>query len=163
MHLFLYSWTIKKAECRSIDAFRTVVLEKTLESPLDFKEIKPVHPKGNQSWIFIERTDPEAEIPILWLPDVKIWLWKDPDAEKDWRWEEKGMTEDVMVGWHHWLAGNEFEPAPGFVMNREAWLLQSMDGVSKSRTQLSDWTYWLTGQSHLIRTLLYNKLLSILI
>ena len=92
--------------------FWTVVLEKTLESPLDCKEIKPVNPKRNQSWIFIERTD--AEAPILWPPDVKNWLiGKDPDAGKDWRQEEKGMTEDKMVGWHHWLNGHEFEQAPG--------------------------------------------------
>ena len=79
--------------------FWTVVLEKTLESPLDCKEIHPVHPKGNQSWIFIGRTDAEAETSILWLPDEKNWLiWKDPNAGEDWRWEEKGMTEDEMVG-----------------------------------------------------------------
>ena len=90
------------------------MLEKTLESPLDCKEIKPVNPKGNQSWIFIRRTDAEAETPILWLPDAKNWLiGKDPDAGKDWRQEEKGMMEDEMVGWHHWLDGHEFEQAPG--------------------------------------------------
>ena len=90
--------------------FWTVVLEKSLESPLDCKEIQPVHPKGDQSWIFIGRTDAEAETPILWPPDVKKWLiGKDPDAGKDWRWEEKGMTKDEMVGWHHQLNGHEFE------------------------------------------------------
>ena len=90
--------------------FPTVVLEKTLESPLDYKEIIPVHPKGNQSWIFIGRTDVEAETPILWPPDTKNWLiGKDPDAGKDWGREEKGMTEDEMVGWYHWLNGHEFE------------------------------------------------------
>ena len=84
--------------------FWTVVLEKTLESPLDCKEIQPVNPKGNQSWIFIGRTDAEAEIPILWPPDARNWLIrKDPDAGRDWRQEEKGTTEDEMVGWHHWL------------------------------------------------------------
>ena len=89
--------------------FWTVVLEKTLESPLDCKEIQPVHPKGNQSWIFIGKTDAEAETPILWLPDVKNQLaGKDPDARKDWRREEKGMAEDEMVGWHHQLNGHEF-------------------------------------------------------
>ena len=94
--------------------FWTVVLEKTLESPLDYKEIKPVHPKGNQSWILIGRTDAEAEAPILWPPDVKNWLiGKDPDAGKDWRQEEKGTTEDEMVGWYHWLSGHEFEQVPG--------------------------------------------------
>ena len=88
--------------------FWTVVLEKTLESPLDCKESKPVNPKGNKSWIFIERTDVEA--PILWPPEVKSWLIrKDPDAGKDWRQEEKGTTEDEMFGWHHQLNGHEFE------------------------------------------------------
>jgi len=92
----------------------TVVLEKTLESPLDCKESKPVNPKGNQSWIFIGRTNVEGEASILWPADVKNWLTgKDPDAGKDWRHEEKGMTEDEMVGWHHWLYGHEFEQAPG--------------------------------------------------
>ena len=91
-----------------------VVLEKTLESPLDCKEIQPVNPKGNQSWIFIGRTDVEAETPILWPPDVKNWLiWKDPDAGKDLRQEEKGTTEDEMVGWHHWLNGHEFGKSLG--------------------------------------------------
>ena len=90
--------------------FWTVVLEKTLESPLDCREIQPVHPKGNQSWIFIRRSDVEAETPILWAPDAKNWLiWKDPDAGKDRRREEKGVTEDEMVGWHHWLNAHEFE------------------------------------------------------
>ena len=90
--------------------FWTVVLEKTLESPLDCKEIQPVYPKGNQSWIFFGRTDVEAETPILWPLDAKDWLiWKDPDARKDWGQKEKGTTEDEMVGWHHWLNGHEFE------------------------------------------------------
>ena len=94
--------------------FWTVVLEKTLESSLDSKEIQPVNPKGNQSWIFIGRTDAETETPILGPPDMKNWLiWKAPDAGKDWRWEEKGMTEDKVVGWHHWLTGHEFEQALG--------------------------------------------------
>ena len=87
-----------------------MMLGKTLENTLDSKEVKPVNPKDNQSWIFIERTDAEAEAVILWPPDVKSQLiWKDPDAGKDWRWEEKGMTEDEMVGWHHRLNGHEFE------------------------------------------------------
>ena len=89
--------------------FWTVVLEKILESPLDCKEIQPVYPEGNQSWVFIGGTDVEAETPIFWPPDVKRWLiWKDPDAGKDWGQEEKGTTEDEMVGWHHWLNGLEF-------------------------------------------------------
>ena len=108
------SWTIKKAEHQRIDAFVFVVLEKTLESPLDCKEIKPADHKGNQSWIFIGRTDAEIETPILWPPDVKNWLLgKDPDAGKDWRREEKGTTEDEMVGWHHRRNGHEFEQASG--------------------------------------------------
>ena len=89
--------------------FWTVVLEKTLESPLDCKETQPVHPKGDQSWVYIGRTDIEAETLILWPPDTKSWLiGKDPDAGKDWGQEEKGRTEDEMVGWHHWLNGREF-------------------------------------------------------
>ena len=104
------SWTIRKAEHSKNWRFCTVVLEKTLESPLDCKEIKPVHPKGNQSWIFIGRTDAEAETPILWPPASKKWLiGKDPDAGKDWRREEKGTTEDEMAGWHHQLNAHEFE------------------------------------------------------
>ena len=98
------SWVLKNW------CFLTVVLEKTLESPLDWKEIQVIHLKGNQSWRFIGRTDVEAETPILWPPDVKRWfIWKDPDAGKDWRQEEKGLTENELVGWHHWLNGHEFE------------------------------------------------------
>ena len=94
--------------------FWTVVLEKTLDSPLVWKEIQSVYPKGNQSWIFIGRTDAEAEAPILCPPDEKNWLTgKDPDAGKNWRQEEKGMTEDEMFGWRHWLYGLEFEQAQG--------------------------------------------------
>ena len=94
--------------------FWTAVLEKTLESPLDCREIQPVYPKIIQSWAFIGMTDAEAESPILWSPDVKNWLTrKDPDAGKDWRQEEKQTIEDEMVGWHHWLDGHEFEQAPG--------------------------------------------------
>ena len=94
--------------------FWTVVLEKTLESLLDCKEIQPVHSEGDQSWIFTGRTDAEAEAPILWSPDVKIWLIrKDPDPGIDWGQKEKETTEDEMVGWHHWLDGQEFEQAPG--------------------------------------------------
>ena len=93
--------------------FWTVVLEKTLESLLDCKEIKPVNPKGNQLWIFTGRTDAEAETPILWLPDAKSQLTgKAPDAGEDWEQEETGVTEDEMVGWHHWLNGHEFEQTP---------------------------------------------------
>ena len=108
------SWTVKKAECRRIDAFELWLLEKTLESPLDCKEIQPVRPKGDQSWMFTGRTEVEAETPILRPPDAKSWvIWKDADAGKDWRQEEKGTTEDEMVGWHHWLNGHEFGWTPG--------------------------------------------------
>ena len=94
--------------------FWTVVLEKTLESPLDCKEIQPVHPKGDQSWVFTGRTDPEAKTPILWPPHVKSWLiGKDSDAGRDWGQEEKGMTEDELAGWHHQLDGYEFGWTPG--------------------------------------------------
>ena len=129
------SWVLKDW------CFWTVVLEKTLESPLDCKEIQPVHPKGDQSWVFIGRTDVEAETPILWTPDANSWLiWKDPDAGKDWRWEEKGMTEDEMVGCHHRFNGHEF-----------GWTLRFGDGqgglscCSPCGRQESDMTeqYWL--------------------
>ena len=104
----------KKAEHQKNRCFWTMVLEKTLESPLDCKEIQPVHPKGDQSWVFIGRTDAKAETPILWPPNVKSWLiGKDPDSGRDWGQEEKGMTEDVMAGWHHRLDGHGFELTPG--------------------------------------------------
>ena len=97
-----------------LSQIQIVVLEKTFESPLDCEEIQPVHSKGNQSWIFFGRTDAETEASILWPPDAKSWLiGEDPDAGKDCRQEEKGVTEDEMVGWHHWLNGHEFEQLPG--------------------------------------------------
>ena len=109
-HVCMWELDYKESRVLKNWCFWTVVLEKTLESPLDFKEIQPFHPKGNQSWMFIGRTDAEAETPILWPPDGKNWLiWKDPDAGEDWRQEEKGTTEDETVGWHHWLSGREFE------------------------------------------------------
>ena len=109
-HAWMWELDYKESWARKNWCFWSVVLEKTLESPLDCKEIQPVHPKGNQSWIFIGRTDAEAETLILWPHDVKNQLTgQDPDAGKDWRQEEKGMTEDEMVGWHHWHDGHEFE------------------------------------------------------
>ena len=106
-------WTIKRAEHQRTDAFELSCWRR-LESPLDCKEIQPVHPKTDQSWIFIGRTDAEAETPVLWPPNVKSWLiWKDPDVGKDWGQEEKGTTEDEIVGWHHHLNGHEFELTPG--------------------------------------------------
>ena len=120
--------------------FRTVVLEKTVESPLDSKAIKPVNPKENQPWIFIE--GPDAEALILWPLDAKSWLiGRDPDAGKNWGQEVKGATGDERVGWHHWLNGHELEQIQlwEIVKDREAWRA-AVHGVTKSRTQLSDWT-----------------------
>ena len=115
-----------------------MVLEKTLESPFECKEIQPVNPKGNQFLIFIGRSDAWAEAPTLWPPDVKDWLiGKDPDAGKDWRQEEKGMTEDEMVGWHHQLDGHESEQAPGVGDWQEPHNV--VHGVAKSQTWLSNW------------------------
>ena len=122
--------------------FWTLVFEKTLESPLDCKKIKPVNPKGNQSWIFIGRTD--AETPILWPPDAKNWfIGKDPDAGKDWRQEEKRMTEDEMVGWHHWLDGHEFEWAPGAGDGQGSLVCCSPWGIQElDTTEWLNWTDW---------------------
>ena len=115
--------------------FLTVMLEKTLESPLYCKEIQPVNPKGNQLWIFMVRTDAEAEAPILWPPDAKNWLiGKDPDAGKDWRQEEKGVAEDEMFGWHHQLDGVEHAPGAGDGQGG----LVCCNGVTKSWTQLTE-------------------------
>ena len=121
-----------------------------LESPLGSKEIQPVHPKGNLSWISVERTDAEAEIPILWPPDLKNWLTgKDPDAGKDWEQEEKGATEDEMIGRHHWLNGHEFEKIPGgtegqgSLVYRSPWGYEESDMTEQLNTnwQLNEWLH----------------------
>ena len=120
-----------------------MVLEKTLESPLDCKEIQPINQKGNQSWIFIGRTDGEAETPILWPPDAKNWLiGKDPEAGKDWGQEEKGTTETEIVEWRHQLDEHEYEQAPG-VSDELGSLACWIHGVPKSQTRLSNWTDWI--------------------
>ena len=119
---------------------QTVVLEKTLESPLDSKEVKPVNPKGNQPWIFIGRTGAEAETPVLWPPDAKNGpIGKDPDARKGWRQEEKGTTEDEMVGWHHRLNGYEFEQTLGDGEGQRSLVCCTLWGLKES-----DMTEWLT-------------------
>ena len=140
------SWALKNW------CFWTVALEKTLESPLDSKEIQAVHPKGNQSWMLIGKTN--AEDAELWAPDAKNWLiWKDPDAGKQWRQEEKGIIEGEMVGWHDWLDGHEFEQALELVMDRQAWHA-AVHGIAKSWTQLRDWVEmnWLFSNPHLHKT-----------
>ena len=112
--LCLLPFTIKKAECRRTDAFKLWCWRRLLRILLDWKEIKLVNPKGNQPWIFLGKTDTEDEAAILWPPDVKSWLiGKDPDAGKDWRQKEKGVTGDEMVGWHYWLNGHEFKQTLG--------------------------------------------------
>ena len=113
-HVWMWELDHKEGWAPKSWCFWTVALEKTFESPLDCKEIQPLHPKRDQSWVFIGRTDIETETSIIWLPDAKSWLfWKDPDARKDWGQEEKGMTEDEMVAWHHWLNGHESESTLG--------------------------------------------------
>ena len=120
--------------------FWTVVLEKTLESPLDIKEIRLVNPRGNQPWVFIGRTDAEAKAPILWPPNAKSWLTgKDPDAGKDSGQNEKGVTEDEMVGWHHCSMDMNLSKFQEIVKDREGWHA-AVHGIAKSRTQLSKWT-----------------------
>ena len=143
-HVWIWELDCKEGWTPKMWCFWTVVLEKTLESPLDSKETKPVNPKGNQPWIFIGRTG--AEAPILWPPDVKSRVTgKDPDAGKDWRQEEKGVTEDEMVGWHHWLSGHEFKQTPGDIKGQGRLAFYA---VSKSWTWLSYWIATTTNQQH---------------
>ena len=131
------SWTVKKAKhwC-----FWTVVLEKTLESPLDCKEIQPIHPKGDQSWVFIGRTDAEAETPILWPPHAKSWLvGKDPNASRDWG-QEKGTTEDEMAGWHHQFDGHGFGWTPGVGDGQGG--LACCNSCGRKESDTTEWPNW---------------------
>ena len=129
------SWTLKKAEHQKIDAFE-------LWCPLDWKEIQPVNPNGNQSWILIGRTDAEAETLILWPPDAKNWLiWKDHDAGKDWKWEEKGRQRMKMVGWHHRLDGHEFEQALGVGDGQGSLACCSTWGCKE--LDITEWLNWI--------------------
>ena len=140
-HVWMWELDYKESWVLKNWCFCIVVLEKTLESPLDCREIKPVNPKGNQSWIFIGRTDAKAEATIIWPPDMKNWLiGKDPDAGKDWRQEEKGTTEDEMVGWHHWLNGPEFEQALGVDDGQGGLACCSSWGRKESDT--TEWLNW---------------------
>ena len=145
---------LNKLSTKELMLLNCGVGEDSFESPLNCKEIQPVNPKGNQSWIFIGRTDVEAEAPILWPPDVKNWLiGKDPDAEKDWRQEEKGTTEKEMVGWHHQLDGHEFEQASGVGDRQASFVRCSPWGLKASdTTEQLNWT-------DLRKLLMINKVL----
>ena len=142
------SWVLKNW------CFWTVVLEKTLESPLDSKEIQPVHPKENQYWIFVRRIDAEAETPILWPPYVKkLCIGKDPDAGKDQRQEKKETTEDEMVGWHHWLDGHKFEQAPGVDDGQGSLVCCTPWGHRVGHNWATELTDWLTVDPWTVKVL----------
>ena len=136
----MWEWDYEKGWAPKNWCFWTVVLEKTLESPLDCKEIQPVHPKGNRSWVFFGRNDAKAETPVLWPSHEKSWhSRKDSDAGRDWGQEEKGTTEDEIAGWHHWLDGRDSECTPG-VGDGQGGLASCNSWGHVSRTRLSDWT-----------------------
>ena len=165
-HVWMWELDYKESWAPRNWCFWTGVLEKTLESPSDCKEIKPVNPKGNQSGLFVGRVDAEAKAPLLWPPDVKQWLiGKDPDPGKDWRQEEKGMTEDEMVGWHHRFDGHEFEQALGIGDRQGSLACCSPWGRKESDT--TEWLNWTDIQiSHmylwasLVAQMVKHKLLS---
>ena len=134
------SWLIKKAECQRIDAFELWCWRRLFESPLDCKEIQPVHPK-DKFWVFFGRNDAKAETPVLWPPHAKSWLiGKDPDSGRDWGQEEKGTTEDEMAGWHHWLKGCEFEWTPGVGDGQGGLACYNLWGRKESDT--TEWLNW---------------------
>ena len=140
-HVWMWELDYKESWALKNWCFWTVVLEKTLESPLDCKEIQPVHPKGDQSWVFIGKTDVDAETPILWPPDAKSWLiGKDLDAGKDWGQEEKGTTEDEMAGWHHWLDGHEFVWTPGVGDGQGG--LACCNSWGRKESDMTEWLNW---------------------
>ena len=138
-HTWMWELDCEEGWAPKNECFWTVMLEKTLESPLDCKETQPVHSKGDQSWVFFGKNDAKAETPVLWPPHAKSWLiGKDPDAGRDWGQEEKGTTGDEMAGWHHRLDGLESVWTPGVGDGREAWRA-AIHGVTKSRIRLSNW------------------------
>jgi len=140
-HVWMWEVNCEESWALKIWCFWTVVLEKTLESPLHCKEIQQVHPKGDHSWVFIRRTDAEAETPILWPPHAKSWLiGKDPDAGRDWGQEEKGTTEDEMAGCHHWLDEHEFEWTPGVGDGQGG--LTCCDSWDRKESDTSEWLNW---------------------
>ena len=153
-HVWMWELDYKESWAPKNWCFWTVVLDKTLESPLDCKEIQPVHPKGNQSRIFTGRTDVEVETPILWPPDAKNWvIWKDPDAGKDWR-REKGTTEDEIVGWHQWLSRHEFEKTPGVGDGQGGLVCCSPWGCKES--DMAEWLNWTDWICSLICIFIYS-------
>ena len=154
-HVWMWELDYKENWVQKNSCFWTVVFEKTLESPLDCKEIQPVHPKEDQSWVFIGRTDVEVETPILWPPDAKSWLiWKDHDVGKDWGQEEKGTTEDKMVGWHHQLHGHGFGWTPGFGDGQGG--LECCDSWGHRKLDTTEWLNWTKYAKYIVIVIILN-------